>query len=55
MQLGDLVKGIGFAYYRYGYGIVTDIRYGSIAVFWPKHKSWSYVSRKDIKVINESR
>ena len=54
MKVSDLVKGIGFAHYRYGYGIVTNIRYGSIAVFWPKQKSWSYVSSKDIKVINES-
>ena len=55
MKVGDLVKGIGYAYYGYGCGIITDIRFGSIAVYWPKEKCWSYTSEKDIKVVSESR
>ena len=51
MKAGDLVKGKGWEYHYYGYGIIMDVRYGSIAVYWPSKKHWSYVSNSALKVI----
>ena len=55
MKKGDLVKGNSWEYHYYGYGIIMDVRYGSISVYWPSKKLWSYVKHDSLKVINESR
>ena len=55
MKPGDLVKGKGWEYHYYGYGIIMDVRYGSIAVMWPSKKIWSYVSHNCLELINECR
>ena len=55
MKPGDLVKGKSWEYHYYGYGLIMDIRYGSIAVMWPSKKIWSYVSHNCLELINECR
>ena len=55
MKKGDLVKGKTFDLLRYGYGMIMDNRYGSIAVLWPKEKIWSYVSHNQLELVNECR
>ena len=55
MKPGDLVKGKGWEYRDYGYGIIMDARYGSITVMWPSKKVWCYVSHESLELVSESR
>ena len=55
MKKGDLVKGKTFDLLSYGYGMIMDVKCGSIAVLWPKEKIWSYVSYDHLELVNESR
>ena len=55
MNVGDLVKGKGWEWHYYGHGLILDIRYGSIAVFWPSKKITTYMKHNSLELINEAR